>query len=193
MRTIQVTWKGKTPLIMHSCQCIDPIHPINKKLKPYTSKRNKTDEDFQIISDLEWEAGAYWDDEIGLFIPFENVEATIINGAKETKNGKNVQKYCDVMDIQIPLDYGARLTKEELIADYRYRDKRPMSVQRNKVMRTRPYFKQWAITFNLRYNEKKIDFDVIRQAMEYAGNYVGLCDSRPKYGKFDVIEITELD
>lgn len=193
MRTIQVTWKGKTPLIMHSCQCVNPLHPISKKLKPYTSKRKKTEEDFQIISDLEWESGAYWDDEIGLFIPPENIEATMIGGAKETKNGKNVQKYCDVTDFKIPLDYGALLTKEELIADYRYRDTRPMTVQRNKVMRTRPRFNKWAITFNLRYDESKIDLDVIRQSMEYAGNYVGLCDSRPKYGKFGVADITELD
>jgi hypothetical protein len=29
-------------------------------------------------------------------------------------------------------------------------------------------------------------------AVEYAGQYVGLCDSRPKYGKF-AARITELD
>jgi hypothetical protein len=42
------------------------------------------------------------------------------------------------------------------------------------------------------YNEEKIDIETIVNAMEYAGQYVGLCDSRPKYGKF-VVTMEELD
>lgn len=42
------------------------------------------------------------------------------------------------------------------------------------------------------YDETKMDLDTITTALEYAGSYVGLCDSRPKYGKFCVI-IEELD
>jgi len=67
-----------------------------------------------------------------------------------------------------------------------------MTVMRNKIMRTRPRFDQWNIVFNLRYDDTKIDIDTIVNAMEYAGQYVGLCDSRPKYGKF-VAMIEELD
>ena len=37
------------------------------------------------------------------------------------------------------------------------------------------------------YDDTKIDIDTIVNAMEYAGSYVGLCDSRPKYGKFTTI------
>ena len=192
MKNLKVTWKGSTPLIMHSCQCVNPLHPISLELKKYTSKRTKTEEDLIKISDLEWEAGAYWKDGIGLYIPSENVEATIINGAKANKKGKDIEKYCDVTDLYIPFDYGENLTKEELIANYEYRDTRPMNVMRAKVIRTRPRFDQWKIEFNYRYDENKIDIDTIVNAMEYAGMYVGLCDSRPKYGKF-VITIEELD
>lgn len=192
MKTLRVTWKGVTPLIMHSCQCVNPLHPISIEMKKYTSKRKKTDDDLIKISDLEWEAGAYWKDGLGLYIPAENVEATLINGAKAYKKGKDIEKYCDVVDLYIPFDYGENLTKEQLIANYEYRDTRAMNVQRSKIMRTRPRFDQWRITFNLRYNEEKIDFETINTAMEYAGNYVGLCDSRPKYGKFVSI-IEEVD
>ena len=192
MKTLRVTWKGISPLIMHSCQCVNPLHPIAKELKKYTSKKNKTDEDLTTISDLEWEAGAYWKDGLGLYIPAENVEATIINGAKANKKGKDVQKYVDVVDLYIPLDYGENLSKEELIQNYEYRDTRIMTVMRSKILRTRPRFDQWVLEFNLRYNEEKINIDTIINAMEYAGLYVGLCDSRPKSGKFSVV-IEELD
>ena len=192
MKTLRVTWKGISPLIMHSCQCVNPLHPIAKELKKYTSKKNKTDEDLTTISDLEWEAGAYWKDGLGLYIPAENVEATIINGAKANKKGKDVQKYVDGIDLYIPLDYGENLSKEELIQNYEYRDTRIMTVMRSKILRTRPRFDQWKIEFELRYNEEKIDIETIINAIEYAGMYVGLCDSRPKYGKF-VATVEEVD
>jgi hypothetical protein len=194
MKTLRVTWKGISPLIMHSCQCVNPLHPISKELKKYTSKKSKgkTDEDLVKISDLEWEAGAYWKDGLGLYIPAENVEATIINGGKANRKGKDFQKYVTVTDLYIPFEYGENLTKEELIQNYEYRDTRIMTVQRSKVMRTRPRFDQWKITFDLMYDENNMDIDTIVNAMEYAGSYVGLCDSRPKYGKF-VATIEELN
>ena len=192
MKNLLVTWKGATPLIMHSCQCVNPLHPISIEMKKYTSKRKKTEEDLMKIADLEWEAGAYWKDGLGLYIPAENVEATIINGAKANRKGSDIEKYCDVTDLYIPFEYGENLTKEELIASYEYRDTRVMTVMRSKILRTRPRFDQWEITFNFRYDEEKIDIATITQAMEYAGAYVGLCDSRPKYGKF-VVCVEELD
>ena len=192
MRTLNITWKGVTPLIMHSCKCVNPLHPLSVEMKKYTSKRKKTEEDLIKISDLEWEAGAYWKDGLGLYIPAENVEATIINGGKAFKKGTDIQKYCTVKDLYIPFSYGENLTKEELIQNYEYRDTRPMNVQRAKVMRTRPRFDQWQINFNMIYDDQKIDLETIKNALEYAGAYVGLCDSRPKYGKF-VALIEEID
>ena len=184
MKNLKVTWKGTTPLIMHSCQCVNPLHPISKEMKKYTSKKKKTDEDLMTISDLEWEAGAYWKDGLGLYIPAENVEATLVNGGKAFKRGTDVQKYVNVTDLYIPFDYGENLTKEQLIHNYEYRDTRAMTVNRAKIMRTRPRFDKWQITFNLMYDETKMDLDTIVNILEYAGSYVGLCDSRPKYGKF---------
>lgn len=192
MKNLKVTWKGITPLIMHSCQCVNPLHPIARELKKYTSKRKKTEEDLLKISDLEWESGAYWKDGLGLYIPAENVEATLINGAKANKKGKDIEKYCNVTDLYIPFNYGENLTKEQLIANYEYRDTRVMTVMRSKILRTRPRFDQWQIVFNMQYDDNKIDIDTIVNAMEYAGAYVGLCDSRPKYGKF-VSTIEEID
>lgn len=192
MKNLQVTWKGISPLIMHSCQGVNPLNPITKELKKYTSKRNKTDEDLIKISDLEWESGAYWKEGLGLYIPAENVEATIRNGGKAFKKGKDFEKYVTVTDLYIPFFYGEDLTKEELIQNYEYRDTRIMTVQKSRVLRTRPRFDQWNITFNLMYDETKMDLDTIVNSMEYSGQYVGLCDSRPKYGKF-CATIEELD
>ncbi|MSS11754.1 hypothetical protein FYJ38_24415 [Clostridium sp. WB02_MRS01] len=193
MKNLSVTWKGISPLIMHSCQCVNPLHPISKELKKYTEKKSKqTEEDLIRISDLEWESGAYWKEGLGLYIPGENVEATIRNGAKVNRKGKDIEKYVNVTDLYIPFNYGENLSKEELIQNYEYRDTRIMVINRSRILRTRPRFDQWNITFNLMYNEEKLDLDTVVNAIEYAGQYIGLCDSRPKYGKF-VATIEELD
>lgn len=192
MRNLKITWKGTAPLIMHSCKCVNPLHPIRKEMDKLTGKRNKTDDDIVKIADLEWEAGAYWDDNVGLYIPGENIEATIVNGAKASKKGKDIQKYCIVTSDIVPLNYFANLTKEQLISDLNYRDTRIMTVKKSRIMRTRPRFNRWQIEFNLMYDETGIDIDTIKNAIEYAGAYVGLCDSRPRYGKFVSI-IEELD
>lgn len=194
MKTLKITFKGTTPLIMHSCQCVNPLHEISLALKPLTSKRTKTEEDYKMISDLEWEGGLYWDNskEMGLIIPAENIEATIKNGAKLYKNGKDIERYFNVLDMQVELDIGEEYTKDSLKNDYRFRDVRPMNVMKSKVLRTRPRFNMWQLTFTAMYDEDKLDLVTIVKAVESAGQYIGLCDSRPKYGKFVAI-IDELD
>lgn len=187
MKTLQITLKGITPLLMHSCEGVNPLHPITKELKKYSGKRTKTEEDLEMISDLEWEQGLYYDETVGIYIPSECVEASFINGAKSFRKGADVQKYCNVVDIFIPLNYGCSKTKEQLKSDISFRDVRAVNIKKSKVIRTRPRFNNWQITFNYRYDENKIDLDTIQQAIEYAGKYVGICDYRPKYGKFSAL------
>lgn len=193
MKTIRVDLKGATPLIMHSCQCVNPLHPITLEIKKITAKkRNKTDEDLAKLSDLEWLAGLYWDEGIGLYIPAENIEATVREGAKARRKGKDIVKGFSCENMMIPLDIGENLTKEQLMADFRFRDVRAMKVKASRMMRTRPRFNMWSVSFTAFYDENILDFREITDAIEYAGQYVGLCDSRPKYGKF-AATVTELD
>lgn len=192
MKKIKCEFHGISPIILHSCQCVNPLHPISIEMKKITSNRKKTEEDMRKLSDLEWESGLYWDDDVGVYIPAENIEATIREGAKARKLGKHIVKgfMCD--DLKIPLDIKEKLTKEQMCADMRFRDVRAMKVQQARVMRTRPRFNTWNITFIASYDENILNFDNVVDAIEYAGQYVGLCDSRPKYGKFSA-RITELD
>ena len=193
MKKIKCEFHGVSPLIMHSCQCVNPLHPISIAIRQINAKgKKKTEEDLAMLSDLEWEGGLYWSNEIGLCIPAENIEATIREGAKARRKGKDIVKGFMCEDMMIPLDIGESLTKEQLKADFRFRDVRAMRVMSARVMRTRPRFNMWNLVFTASYDEKIIDFGTLVDAVEYAGQYVGLCDSRPKYGKF-VAKITELD
>lgn len=187
MKKLHVTLYGTSPLIMHSPKTVNPLHPIAQEMKQYTSKRKKTEEDLMKISDLEWEAGVYWDDEIGLNIPNECIAATLVNGAKFNKNGSSVAKYCHISTPLAPIDIGEKQDYGKLKKDNRFRDVRSVCVQRARVNRTRPRFNTWATEFDMFFEEDKIDFEAVKTAFENAGSYVGICEMRDKgYGRFNI-------
>ena len=55
-----------------------------------------------------------------------------------------------------------------------------------RVMRTRPIFRQWEVPIELTVDTDEIETRDIIQGFEDAGRYVGLCDWRPRHGRFDV-------
>ena len=192
MKTIKIELKGLSPLLMHSCRGVNPLDPLVIELKKLTSKRTKTEEDLRRISDIEWELSLYWDDGIGLYIPAECIEACVRDAAKKQKKGKTIVCGFSCLDMMNPLDIGEKLTKEQMRSDFRFRDVRCMCVQKNRVMRTRGRFNMWKCSLLATYDENILDLRTVTDALEYAGNYVGLLDSRPRYGKF-AATVTELD
>jgi len=199
MKKLEVAWKGVTPLIMHSCRCVNPLHPLAKGIKVYTNKRKKTDEDYEIISNFEWLMGAYYThdtiespfkkvvDDHRLYIPSENLAATIKNGAKANKRGTDIERFVMVTEPMIYLNVLGNPDFKKMMFDFKYRDVRQMVVNRARITRTRPRFDSWSLNFELLYDAQKIDVETIVNAIEYAGKYVGLCDSRPRYGQFAAI------
>jgi hypothetical protein len=67
-----------------------------------------------------------------------------------------------------------------------YSDVRAVLVNNSRVMRTRPIFRQWAIEFAAEFDDEQINADQLIKAAQDAGRMVGLCDYRPKYGRFSV-------
>jgi len=202
MEKLLVTWKGVTPLLMHSCRCVNPLHPLAMLMKKYTSNRKKTDDDYRVMSDIEWLQGIYFNEDISritsplddylldnmyLYIPADNIEATLRNAGKAFKLGEAIKRFVNVSEIEIPFDFGDKKLIREIWKDYRYRDVRSMVVNKKRIMRTRPRFDRWGIQFSLVYDETKINIQDIVTVIEFAGEYTGLCDSRPKYGKFTAI------
>ena len=184
MKKIKCEFHGISPIILHSCQCVNPLHPLSIEMKKITSIRTKTEEDIVNLSKLEWESGLYYDEKIGVYIPAENVEAAVREGAKARKKGKDIVRGFQCETMMIPLDIGENLTLEQMRDDPRFYDVRSMKVKQSRVMRTRPRFNMWNISFTAMYDENLMNFKDVVDAIEYAGQYVGMCDSRPKYGKF---------
>ena len=50
---------GLSPLLMHNGQAADPSNTYARKMKEVSSKRAKTDADYEELAKIEWFAGLY--------------------------------------------------------------------------------------------------------------------------------------
>jgi hypothetical protein len=66
-------------------------------------------------------------------------------------------------------------------------DIRPVVVQRNRILRARPRFDEWALEFEIINNDPTIiHADTLHRILIDAGKYYGLGDFRPEFGTFNV-------
>jgi hypothetical protein len=68
-------------------------------------------------------------------------------------------------------------------------DVRPVVVQRNRILRARPCFDEWALEFEIVNRDPTIiHMDTLKRILVDAGRYYGLGDFRPEFGLFEVAQ-----
>lgn len=181
-KTIQVSITGVSPLILHNGRLSNPLDPIVKEIKKVSNKRAKTDADLEEMSRLEWYGGLYLKDGAPC-LPGEVIEAHLIDSAKKVRRGPAVKAglFCDG---DFPLAYEGPEDIDELWKDENFRIVVGVRVQRNRVLRTRPIFKNWRCAFTISFNDTLLDEADIRNMLYLGGEQIGLCDWRPKFGRY---------
>lgn len=185
---MQVTYKmtGTRPLLMHNGRLVDKFDPHTRALKAATSKKKRTDEEDWEIGRLEMVGGMYFD-ETGPIVPGANIEAALRDGAKFRKLGKRMQQGVMVVEFDVPLDYDGPRDVEELSRDDRFIYRAPVKVGMSRLVRTRAKFPiGWSLEFTLQINENHVDVGDVDLAFEDAGQFIGLGDWRPRFGRFTV-------
>lgn len=193
MKTIAMRWKGITPLIMHADTLVDPLHPLKKAIERFTAKRtNKTDEDHEAIAQIEMAAAMYYDDDIGVYLPDDNVLKCLIEAARLTKEGKNVERGVRIAETKLPLAYaGGPMEREQLCRSPLYRYRKPVVVARQRLIRTRPIFRDWSINVVLHFDPQVVKTaDLLLNWARIAGDMVGMGNRRigkgGQFGRFEV-------
>lgn len=182
--TVEYQIKGAAPLLMHNGQLVNPLNVWTKKIKEITSKRKKTDADFEEISHLEFHGGLYLN-ENGPILPADSIEATLINGAKKTKEGPMAKAGMFVPE-HAELQYDGPRDAEKLWKEERFRFFRACRVATSKIMRMRPIFEDWSATIKVTYEDTVTSLPRVNEWVQTAGGQVGILDWRPKYGRFNV-------
>jgi len=167
---------------MHNGQTADPLNKFAKAMKEISGKRKKTEADFIELARIEYFAGLYIDKD-GPIIPSVMLEAMITKGAAKAKNSKLAEAGV-IVDQHGYLEYDGPRTPEELVADDRFRLTVPVRIGQQKVIRTRPIFRQWAADIEIKYLDDIINERDLLTALRAAGTYVGIGDWRPRNGRF---------
>jgi hypothetical protein len=182
--TIKIRITGTRPLLMHSDKFADPLNPLTKAHKELTSKRKKTDEDHESIAKSEWLGGLYIDDK-GPYLPGVNIEAAMIGGGKLSKLGTQLKRSVEVMDERCHLVYEGPKSAEALW-DAGFYDARSVKIQTARLMRYRPMFAKWSCECEIAFDAETINREQVIKCLEDGGQYCGVGDYRPKFGRFTV-------
>ncbi len=203
LKKYKIHLKGISPLIMHSDKLCNPLHPMTKKMKELTSLRKKKDEHHLAIARIEWEAGLYYDDELGIYMPSKCLRGCFQCAARKFKLGKATKALNIVQPLGSPLIGFEKITPQKLWEKKNKNDE-PMHVfcesvvvNRSRIMRTRPIFPKWEFKLEIYLDIELLSYDQMKQIIETAGFEYGLCELRPEmatgnYGKFTMESLEEI-
>jgi hypothetical protein len=191
---VRLTGKGTRPLLMHSAQAASPNNKFAKQMKTFSSKRIKTDEDRDAMAHIDWEAALYWDEEVGPYIPGENIFACLLAGARITKNGKKIERGLSIETFRAALFYSGPRDKESLWGDgdSAFVDYRTVRIGQQRIERCRPWFSKWEFTADFTLDYSIMELEEFERISADAGRFEGLGDFRRLYGRFDA-KVEQLD
>jgi ABC-type molybdate transport system ATPase subunit len=170
MKKIEVTIKGISPLLMHSF----PMAPIEglEKMTPQ--------EQAEICTYRRPDTKA-------LYIPGRSIQRGLVAAGRFSK-GKGRSSLMKVV--------AAAVDVQETYCDIRPQtfviDSQPIvnPTTKGRIMRHRPRFDEWEVSFTLRYQETMLDEKQMRRLVDDLGMMVGLLDFRPErlgpHGRFVV-------
>ena len=187
-RDLNCTIRGVSPLLMHNGQLADPLNSFAIAMKKISSKRDKTEADLEELGHLEWLGSLYLHEQEPC-IPGELLEGTLLEAARKRRRGKQVAAgvWCES---NFPLVYEGPRDLEGLWCNPQFRLTTGARVQRNRVMRTRPRYEQWAAAVKVTFNDELLNRAEVLELLRLAGEQVGIGDWRPKFGRF-VVESVE--
>lgn len=175
---------GVTPLLMHNGLLADPCNEITRMMKAVSGKRDKTESDHAELSRLEWFGGLYVHDGKPV-LPGEMIEAMLLESAKKKKKGVQAKAGLIVPDNSV-LEYEGPKDIDAMWKSGKFLHKVGVRVQKNKIIRTRPVFYQWAATLDIHFLPGLLNKSDVEGFVEVGGQIVGLGDWRPKFGRFVV-------
>lgn len=181
-QTLRYQLTSSAPLLMHNGQMANPLNKWAKLMKQTSSKRAKTDADHEEMARIEFLASLYMAPE-GPVLPSFVLDATLVNGAKKSKEGMAAKSGAFCLEHAL-LEYDGPRTAEELWADEQFRHVSLVRVGTAKVVRTRPVFNEWRAVVSVNIEDTIINPARVDDWWKVAGTQVGMCDWRPQHGRF---------
>lgn len=175
-------------LLMHNRQLADPLNDFVRAKAEFTAKKQKTDDDHQKISEIEFFAGLYIDEKEQPIIPDKSIKAMLGDAAKSFREGPKCKEGVLIMNNSV-LDFDGPKSIHQRWKKKYYR-REPLKQKTSVIIRTRPSFNNWKAELEIFYDEKIVNPDMLERWLDIASKYKGIGDGRPTFGRFNIAEIT---
>lgn len=181
MKKVKVQIKGITPLLMNKPEA----YGFDEQ---WIEKKASTDWEKEALKKL------YVDSKEIIYQPATHLDRALIEAGKKIRvKGQGKATYSKLFGSMISVEEFEIVHKKQTYEIYKALVVIPST--KGRVMRYRPLFKDWALEFHINF-EEEIPAEVIKEALEIAGKYVGIGDWRPekkgKFGKFQVVKFEEI-
>jgi len=196
---IEFVLRGTSPLLCHNPQMVDPDFPLNRELKALAGKRKKTEEDYKRMEWLEWYGGLYTASIGGETVvsqPSAKLRKCLINAARITKQGKQIERAVIMTQLHLPLIYDGSESVTDIEAELKRLQAKPefnsrlsVGIGGKRVMRVRPQFFPWALVAEAEFiTDAGLNFEELAQIADLAGRAERIGDNRVNgYGAFSVV------
>jgi len=181
MKQISIEVEGTAPLLMHSAENMEEQKGTKNPAKNYDPK-------------IDAEKVVYKNDKGELFVPSRCLKASLLNASSWYKFGKKSAKPIIAGCTRIEPYEIILLNKDNKPIKEYVIDKRPVVIQRSRIIRARPRIDKWKLKFELVYDERVVgsSVDIIQNCLEEAGLRIGILDNRPqKYGENGTFKVTK--
>jgi hypothetical protein len=186
-RTLRFRITSAVPLLMHNGRLADPLDEHARAMARVADKRPKTEADHERLAELEFLGGLYLSGGVPC-IPAEMMEAALVKAATQRRRGAKARAGLVVRD-NLALTYEGPTEPRALWADERFRLRAPVRIGVNRVMRTRPMFRDWSAALVVEYLPALLNASDVRGFLVLAGEQVGVGDWRPRFGRFWVEDL----
>ncbi len=165
--------------------------------RPKASKENQVKMDALEKEQLTWREKAHYDENGEIYIPGENIHECMKEAAKywgARIEGEGKKTYTDVIAKAVIIEnLTLGIHKDDLIPFGKAVNGTPSKGKKSgsKVYKIRPLIRPWGGTFKFHVFDGRLTNHVLATILTYAGTFIGLCDWRPTFGRFELIELKE--
>ena len=179
MKEINVKIDGVTALLFNRF--------MSGQIDSETKKRPGANKELDIKDKL------YKDGMGNVCVPSTWVIGSIIDASKNFKIvGKGKSTYSKLVGSSVNVNPELLIVTPQKWEAYSISAVNPMT--RGRMMVSRPRMDKWSTTFRLSFNENDIPLEVMKEIVDYAGQYSGIGDWRPnKKGQFGKFIVTRFE
>ncbi len=197
MKHMQIRIEGVAPGIMfNNIRLANRFDPYAKKIAAIIAKKTqRVDEDYYETARLQWYGGIYLNEQGRVIIPSNGIHAALRGAGTRFRQGKEIERSVIIPDDAL-LEYEGPKDIDELYKIEKFVDTRMVGGKKNKnnvVSMTRPVFPEWQAVYRIGYFVKEIEKDMLIDIIYRCGIFEGLYAYRPKFGRYNVLSLDELD